>query len=254
MTEQAFPISNAAMAAIVGLVLVGIIGGLLRLLHKPDELLTQTDRAFGYLFLGRHFRRLHAWVRQRGWTLGPAGRNVLFAAAAALALALVLALSGGKAAAQDKPPAFQVTEARTEAAGYAIAHGLLISNLVRNCVQFRDALPMDPLAALAGWRQRNGEHVDAAQAYMVYARAAVAQRAGDAAADEYYAKATGEFADQAKSTLNDIFGPAGPRPAMCVRWTTAIQERLADLAQQPKYLPPLEEMLVFHRALQSGSR
>lgn len=90
------------MAAIVGLVLVGIIGALLRLLQKPDELLTQTDRAFGYLFLGKHFRRLHAWVRQRGWTLGPNGRNVLFAAAAALALVVVLTLSGGKAAAQQE--------------------------------------------------------------------------------------------------------------------------------------------------------
>lgn len=81
------------MAAILGLVLVGIIGGLIRLLQKPDALLTQTDRAFGYLFLGKHFGRLHAWVQQRGWVLGPAGRNILFAAAATLALVLLGALS-----------------------------------------------------------------------------------------------------------------------------------------------------------------
>lgn len=252
MVEQEFPISNAAMAAIIGLVLVGIAAGLLRLLQKPDALLTQTDRAFGYLFLGKHFRRLHAWVQQRGWSPGPAWSNSLFAAAAVLAVLLVLALAGGKAAAQDKPAAFQVTEARTEAAGYAIAHGLLVSNLARNCLQFREALPHDPLAALAGWRQRNAERVEAARAYMVYARAAVARRAGDALADEYYEKANAQFAGQAKDTLHEIFGPSGPRTAVCARWTSAIQERLADLDQQPKYLPALDEMLAFHRALQSG--
>lgn len=162
---------------------------------------------------------------------------------------LALLLGASPAAAQPAAPTLEITEARTEAAGYALAHSLLVTNLVRNCLQFSDALAQDPQSALAGWRRRNADRVDGARGYMIYARAAIERRLGAQAADEYYAKVTGEFAGQARGTLHDIFSAAGPQPGVCDRWLAAIAEGQADLDQQPKYLPLLDEILAFHRSL-----
>jgi hypothetical protein len=49
-----------AIALVVALVAYGIWSGMRRILAKPPELLTQTDRILGSLFLGKYFARLHA--------------------------------------------------------------------------------------------------------------------------------------------------------------------------------------------------
>lgn len=169
-------------------------------------------------------------------------------------LALLAAALCAATALAQHTPAFEITEARTEAAGFAITHDLLVRNLVHNCNPFSGSLSPTPEEALAGWRQRNAERLDAARGYMIYARTAIERRLGTVQAEDFYRKITGEFAQQAKNMLQDIFSRAGPQPGVCGRWVAAIANREADLDGQPKYLPALDEILAFHKSVLAGAR
>jgi len=149
--------------------------------------------------------------------------------------------------------ALEVTPARTEAAGYAITHALVIRNLVKNCGRFRAELKNDPDAALEAWRLKNAEHVLAAESYFVAARIAVERKGGAQAGEDFYAQTHGLFLEQANRTLNDIFGAAGPQPAVCERWAESIAGGQADLNWQSKYMPLLDELREFERALRPGA-
>lgn len=164
------------------------------------------------------------------------------------ALALSLCASGALAQGAGARPAFAVTDARTEAAAYAITHGLVVTNLAKNCARFGEQLPQDAEAALEGWRQRNGERVDAARGYLVYARTVLERLDGKDAGTAFEKRTTGVFRQQALATLNDIFGKAGPQPEVCARWVGAIAARQADLEWEPRYFTVLNEILAFHRA------
>jgi hypothetical protein len=172
-----------------------------------------------------------------------------------ISCALALALCAAQALAQgaNVRPVFAVTETRNEAAAYAITHALVVANLVRNCARFRDRIKEDPQAALDAWRQRNGERVEAAQGYVLYARAALERLDGKDAGEAYYRRTTGVFERQAIATLRDIFGAAGPQPEVCARWVGAIAARQADLEWEPRYYTVLNEIVAFHRALTSGA-
>lgn len=148
--------------------------------------------------------------------------------------------------------ALAVTAARTEAAGYAITHALVVGNLVKNCEKFRDKLQSDPDAALAAWRLKNAEHVVAAESYLVAARTAVERQHGAQAGEDFHAQTHGLFVRQANQTLNDIFGALGPHTAVCERWLEAIGGGQADLNWQSKYMPALEELRAFERSLRPG--
>jgi hypothetical protein len=148
--------------------------------------------------------------------------------------------------------ALEVTPARTEAAGYALTHGLLVLNLVRNCRQYRDKLPLDPDAALALWRQRNAERAAAAESYLVYASAAIERQEGAAAAEAYNKRTRALFLRKANAALNDIFNRAHPQPGICARWIDAIAAGEADLNWESKYLPALDELVEFERKLRGG--
>jgi hypothetical protein len=148
--------------------------------------------------------------------------------------------------------ALEVTPARTEAAGYAITHWLLVLNLARNCEPYAAAIGRDPMTALRAWRQRNAERVNAAEAYFVFARAAVEKRGGASAGEDFHAQTHGLFVEQANTTLNEIFGAAGPQPAVCRRWVEAIAEGESDLNWQSKYMPLLDELVEFERSLRPG--
>jgi hypothetical protein len=161
-----------------------------------------------------------------------------------LLVAAVLAAGAGGA--------LEVTPARTEAAGYALTHGLLVLNLVRNCRQYRDKLPLDPDAALALWRQRNAERAAAAESYLVYASAAIERQEGAAAAEAYNKRTRALFLRKANAALNDIFNRAHPQPGICARWIDAIAAGEADLNWESKYLPALDELVEFERKLRGG--
>lgn len=173
--------------------------------------------------------------------------------ALAAALLALGGLTGRDAAAQARPPAFQITEARTEAAGYAITHSLVIRNLAKHCEKFKGQLRRDPGAALDLWRQKNAEHVLAAESYLIAARIAVEKKHGAQAGEDFYAQTHGVFLDQANRTLNDIFGAAGPQPGVCERWVESIAGGQADLNWQPTYMPALDELREFERALRPGA-
>ncbi len=148
--------------------------------------------------------------------------------------------------------ALEVTAARTEAAGYAVTHGLLVLNLVRNCQQYREQLKQDPDAALAAWRQRNAERAAAAENYLVYAAAAIERQEGAAAAEAYNKRTRALFRRKANTALNDIFNRAHPQPGICARWIDAIAAGEADLNWESKYLPALDELVEFERRVRGG--
>lgn len=168
----------------------------------------------------------------------------------ALVLGLLLASHGAMAA----PEGFAVTPVRSEAAGYALTHGILVANLARNCAKFRDRLAQDPQAALAGWRQRNAERAAAAESYFVYAAAAIERQDGAGAAEAFNARTRGLFRRKANDTLNEIFGRRPPRFEVCARWIAAIDDGSADLNWESKYINTLDELVQFERSVQSGAR
>lgn len=148
--------------------------------------------------------------------------------------------------------ALEVTPARTEAAGYAVTHGLVVSNLVRNCRQYRERLKQDPDAALAAWRQRNAERAAAAEGYLVYASTVIERQEGAAAAEAYNKRTRALFRRQANNTLNDIFNRAHPQPGICARWIDAIAAGEADLNWESQYVPALDELVEFERRVRAG--
>ncbi|MGH8720845.1 MAG: hypothetical protein ACREU4_02595 [Burkholderiales bacterium] len=161
-----------------------------------------------------------------------------------LVIAAVIAVGAGGA--------LEVTQARTEAAGYAVTHGLVVSNLARICGQFRGQLAQDPEAALAAWRQRNAERAAAAESYLVYAATVIERQEGAAAAQAYNARTRAVFRRQANNALNDIFNRMHPQPGICARWIDAIAAGEADLNWESKYVPALDELVEFERSVRSG--
>lgn len=148
--------------------------------------------------------------------------------------------------------ALEVTPARTEAAGYAVTHGLLVLNLVGNCRQYREQLKHDPDAALVAWRARNAERAAAAESYLVYASAAIERQEGAAAAQAYNARTRALFRRKANTALNDIFERMRPQPGICARWIEAIATGEADLDWESKYVPALDELVEFERKVREG--
>ncbi|MEO8719074.1 MAG: hypothetical protein ABI423_12725, partial [Burkholderiales bacterium] len=160
-----------------------------------------------------------------------------------LLAAAIVAAAGG---------ALEVSPARTEAAGYAVTHALVVRNLVKNCGKFKGRLKQDPDAALETWRSKNAEHVLAAESYLVAARIAVEKKHGPRAGEDFHAQTHDLFVEQANRTLNDIFGALGPQPAVCERWVESIAGGQADLNWQSKYMPILDELREFERSLRPG--
>jgi len=161
----------------------------------------------------------------------------------------MLLAAGAPAAAQT---GFAVTPARTEAAGYAVTHGLVVANVVGNCAKFRDRLKQDPDAALAGWRRRNRERASAAESYLTYAHAAIERQHGAAAAENFNASTRALFRQKANATLNDIFERTAPQFGVCAHWIGAIAAGKADLNWESKYLNTLDELVGFERDVQRG--
>lgn len=162
---------------------------------------------------------------------------------ALLALALIAGANGS----------LEVTPARTEAAGYAVTHGLVVLNLVRNCRRFDERLEQKPEAAYAGWRQRNAERAAAAEAYLAYAHAAIERQEGAAAAQAYHRRTRALFRRKANDTLNDIFERSAPQVWTCRHWIDAIAAGKADLQWEPKYAKTLDALVEFERKLRAGS-
>jgi len=165
-------------------------------------------------------------------------------------LVLAVLLAGAPAAAAQT--GFAVTPARTEAAGYAVTHGIVVANLVYNCRKFADRLEQDPDAALVGWRRRNLERASAAESYLAYAHAAIERRFGAASAEEFNARTRALFQRKANTTLNDIFERTAPQFDVCAHWIGAIAQGKADLDWESKYLDTLDELVRFERDVRQG--
>ncbi|MGH8687128.1 MAG: hypothetical protein ACREU5_00560 [Burkholderiales bacterium] len=163
------------------------------------------------------------------------------------ALGVALLAIAAAAHAQSAP---EVNAQRTEAAGYAVTHALLVANLVKNCQRFRGELEPDPEAVLAGWRERNGARLAASQTYFIFARAAMVRQGGEAAAERFDRRTQDVFVDEANNSLNDIFEHASPQPWTCRRWIKAIADGEADLNWESKYAATLDELVEFARSVQ----
>jgi hypothetical protein len=76
------------LVAVAAFVAFGIWAAIDRLLKKPPAELSQMDRLFGYLLVGRHFHSIHARVHERGYLFSPKVKRALQIALAVVALAL----------------------------------------------------------------------------------------------------------------------------------------------------------------------
>jgi hypothetical protein len=161
-------------------------------------------------------------------------------------------LIGLVAAALVAAAGLEVTPARTEAAGYAVTHGLVVANLVRNCRRFEGRLGGSLEAALAGWRERNAERAAAAESYLEFARSAIERQEGITASLAFEERTRALFRRKANETLNDIFAHATPQIWTCEHWLGAITAGKADLDHEPKYLPALDELVEFERRVRRG--
>jgi hypothetical protein len=148
----------------------------------------------------------------------------------------------------------EVTPVRTEAAGFAVTHGLVVANLVRNCRRFEDRLGGDLDGALTQWRQRNAERAAAAESYLVFATAAIERQEGITASLAYEERTRLLFRRKANDMLNDIFERAAPQEWTCRHWVDAIIAGKADLDQEPKYAGTLDELVAFERSVRPGAR
>jgi hypothetical protein len=157
----------------------------------------------------------------------------------------------GAAAAQS---GFAVTPARTEAATYAVTHGIVVANLIANCRKFADRLKVEPDAALTAWRERNLERASAAQSYLIYAHAAIDREVGAAAAEKFNADTRALARQKANTALNDIFERTAPQFEVCERWMDAIDRGQADLGYEMKYRATLDELVEFERRVRQGRR
>jgi len=166
--------------------------------------------------------------------------------------AAALLVACAAAAAAQAPAGFAVTPARTEAAGYAVTHGMVVANLVGNCRKFSDRLKHDPEAALAAWRQRNLERASAAESYFIYAHAAIERQEGAAAAEAFNRRTRALFRRKANEALNDIFERTAPQPWVCEHWIGAIAAGRTDLDWESKYLNTLDELVALERRVRQG--
>jgi hypothetical protein len=86
------------LVAVLAFVAFGIWAAFDRLLKKPPGELTQMDRLFGYLLVGRHFNSIHARVHERGYVFRPRVKRALQIVLVFAALALFAAAMAGNAA------------------------------------------------------------------------------------------------------------------------------------------------------------
>lgn len=146
----------------------------------------------------------------------------------------------------------EVTPARRDAAVYAVTHGLVVSNVVRNCRRYEERLGGDLDGALSAWRERNAERAAAAESYLEYVRSVIERQQGPLAAQDFNAKTRGLARRKANDALNDIFERATPQEWTCRTWLEAITAGKADLDHEPKYLPVLDELVAFEKKVRRG--
>lgn len=79
------------LVAVLAFVAFGIWAAIDRLLKKPPAELSQMDRLFGYLLVGRHFGSIHARVHERGYLFSPDVKRALQIALALVVIAIFVA-------------------------------------------------------------------------------------------------------------------------------------------------------------------
>jgi len=161
-------------------------------------------------------------------------------------------LIGLLAAALVAASGLEVTPERTDAAVYAVTHGLVVANVVRNCRRYEERLGGNLEGALSAWRERNAERAAAAEGYLEFARSAIERQEGATASLAFEERTRALSRRKANEALNDIFERATPQEWTCRQWLGAITAGKADLDREPKYLPALDELVVFERRLRQG--
>jgi uncharacterized membrane protein YccC len=146
----------------------------------------------------------------------------------------------------------EVTPERRDAAVFAVTHGLVVANVVRNCRRHEARLGGDLEGALSAWRERNAERAAAAEGYLEYVRSVIERQRGPLAAQDFNAKTRGLSRRKANEALNDIFERATPQEWTCRTWLEAISAGQADLDHEPKYLPVLDELVEFEKKVRRG--
>lgn len=155
-------------------------------------------------------------------------------------LALVTALVTAPSKAQDAPTA--ITDARNAAVAFALTMDLVTTSLASTCAKDSEALAANARVADASWKARNGQLVDSAHKYLLFARAVVAEQRGPEAGQAFYEEQRTRFVADAHTALTESFPGGEIDSAGCERVLTRIAEGAMDLAAKPALHQSLVEI------------
>lgn len=170
-----------------------------------------------------------------------------FRSISTLLLAGAFVYGGGAVHATAAPAPLPITEARNAAAGYAISHHRFIEKLAAACRALPAPVPALADSALAGWRERNGETVRAAEAWALYTMAMIGNQEGDEAARAFHADTSRTLEAGAESKLRMVLGNRDADAAACGRWLGLVDERELEMSLEAEFQRELAEIVTFYR-------
>jgi hypothetical protein len=154
--------------------------------------------------------------------------------------------------AQDEFAPFEplpVTEARNAAVGFALTQAAFAANIIATCKQSPNKYAKDPETVLNGWRNRNGEYVEAGYGWIMYVKALINVRQGQQAAESFKSQMLKEFATTGAATSKDMFSKGDPESVVCEKWLGFLSDERIDLPASAEFGNDLKDILTFHRAV-----
>lgn len=154
--------------------------------------------------------------------------------------------------AQDETAPFQplpITEARNAAVGFALTQAAFAANIIATCKQSPNKYAKDPETVLNDWRERNGQYVDAGYGWIMYVKAVIRTRQGQAAAESFKSQALNEFATTGAATSKDMFSKGDHESVVCEKWLGLLSDERIDLPASAEFGGDLKDILAFHRAV-----
>lgn len=170
---------------------------------------------------------------------------------------LLLCLLAATASAQDSPAPLKplpVTEPRNAAVGFALTQAAFTANMIAACNQLPEKGIQDPNTVFAGWRQRNGPYVEAAQGWILYVTGLIRGSKGPEAAQTFQQKTLNEFTTSAKTTANSMFLKGDPKPVVCDKWMRFLSDPRIDLVASAEFGGDLRDIFAFHKAVLETGR
>jgi len=170
-----------------------------------------------------------------------------------VAALLAITVSGNVMAEDSSANSFKMltpTEPLNAAAGFAYTQGLFVAKLTTTCKTLPEPMPAEAENALASWRNRNVDLVEAAYFWVRYVGVLIKSQQGQEAADAFLRSAIAEFETQSDLALKDRFPSGNPDVETCHKWMsllsgTGVDLRNPDVRASREFIADLETILAF---------